>query len=236
MRVPHDQLLDHFGVERDAGGIEAVALGEATEVQEQQHAVGREGLLHLHGVTLGQVLALALVEADTLVCDRRRHHHQRAAHDAAQLLHRIGLPLRLRFHLLAAADDVLLDHREQQLVLGAEVPVEGLQRDTGALGHLLHRELAVTLVGQLLGGVDQHRGGIVASGGGRLGPRSARRPHGRPAAPIADRPSPASRRPARLSRRRTLVERGSCRHENDSGRVAVTPRASRTSRARRRPR
>jgi hypothetical protein len=83
--------------------------------------------------------------------------------------------------------DHVLEDGDEQLVLPAEVPIEGLQRDAGLLHQLLRREAPALLGDQAARGVDDHLGVLDAAGprplhgrravGGPLGPRLGRHAH-----------------------------------------------------------
>ena len=57
----------------------------------------------------------------------------------------------------AALGDEVLEHREEQLILAAEDPVEGLQRDAGLLDQLLRGEVTAFGDEPARGGDDRVR-------------------------------------------------------------------------------
>ena len=65
---------------------------------------------------------------------------------------------RPRRQRLAVRGDQVADDGDQQLVLAAEVPVEGLQRDVGLLDEVLRREVLAPLEHEPVGGGEQRLG------------------------------------------------------------------------------
>ena len=104
---------------------------------------------------------------------------ERARDRGAQPRRRVGLLVDLGAQQLGAEAAVLLEERDEQVVLAGEVPVEALQVHPGARRDLRHRERgAAGLVGERAGGVDESLEAVDGAGPGR-----AERPGQRPVAP-----------------------------------------------------
>ena len=149
--------------------------------------VRRERQLGLRRIQLRETEALPGVEPQAAVGLRLRAHEDRELDHDPQLLDRIGLTGCDRLHLLDAVLDVLLEHRQQELVLAPEVPVERLQGDAGAVGELADRELPLALDHEGLPGPDELHGGIAPGAAGSL-LGAASRPQRRAQLPTLARP------------------------------------------------
>ncbi len=82
----------------------------------------------------------------------------------------------------AALGDQVLEHREEQLVLAGEDPVEGLERDAGLLDQLLGREALAAFGDQPARGVDDRPWPAPSAGPASAAPPATGRRRARPRA------------------------------------------------------